>query len=148
MSSFSPSTITLNLLSEYSHLFSMIQKSFSHVKNTFYLHDNEPSNLMDFCSSIDQLLPKWFILNMFVYYDILFMVVEVYLMLSNLKETKNVFPENHNCHSNKAEFKYYSRQFSPFSFFYLYFTLFTPVFKSTDFESPLVLFSWWRNKIS
>lgn len=38
--------------------------------------------------------------------------------------------------------------FSPFSFFYIFFTLFSPPFTFTDFESPLVLFSWWRNKIS
>lgn len=39
-------------------------------------------------------------------------------------------------------------QYSPFSFFYIFFTLFTPVYTFTAFESPLVLFSWWRNKIS
>jgi hypothetical protein len=38
--------------------------------------------------------------------------------------------------------------FTPFSFFHIFFTLFAPVFTFTAFESPLVLFSWWRNKIS
>lgn len=33
-------------------------------------------------------------------------------------------------------------------FVYLILTLFDPVFTFTAFESPLVLFSWWRNKIS
>lgn len=39
-------------------------------------------------------------------------------------------------------------QFCPFSFFFIFFTLFTPIYTFTAFESPLVLFSWWRNKIS
>lgn len=33
-------------------------------------------------------------------------------------------------------------------FVYLILTLFDPIFTFTAFESPLVLFSWWRNKIS
>lgn len=55
------------------------------------------------------------------------------------------------CSSSKDEtpnMRRFRETFGPFSFFFIYFTLFSPVFTFTDFESPLVMFSWWRNKIS
>lgn len=44
--------------------------------------------------------------------------------------------------------KFSKHIFGPFSFIHIFFFLFAPVFTFTAFESPLVLFSWWRNKIS
>lgn len=38
--------------------------------------------------------------------------------------------------------------FNHSSLFHIYFNFFFPLFSFNDFGSPLILFSWWRNKIS
>lgn len=101
-----------------------------------FLESNVLLNNFDEAQKI--ILSKAFLSNLFVYCDILVMIVKVYS-----KYKFNI--RNHDCHFGHRQSR---PQFSPFSFFYIYFTLFVPVFTFTDFESPLVLFSWWRNKIS
>lgn len=109
-------------------------------KQLIYLQSFLESNVLlnNFDEAQKSILSKAFLSNLFVYCDILVMIVKVY---SKYKFNMR----NHDCHLGSKQSR---PQFGPFSFFYIYFTLFAPVFTFTDFESPLVLFSWWRNKIS
>lgn len=86
------------------------------------------------------------IVDTFIYCDILCMILNLYLKLGFLKST---CPKSNTIHhKEKIHYRSYKLQSHPFSLFYIFFIFFAPVFKFTDFESPLVLFSWWRNKIS
>lgn len=102
----------------------------------FMLHFNNNFDADD----LKMTLPKSFVPSFLFYYGCSVMAYELFSKLGLLKTRKHV----NECPSQNS----HNILFGPFSFFFLYFTLFVPVFKFTDFESPLVLFSWWRNKIS
>lgn len=102
---------------------------------------------------ITQVTKKKFLLQLmvdtFIYFDIVCMLLNLYIKLG-LQKTKitksNTFGTCR--HKEKIHYRSYKLHSHPFSLFYTLFILFAPTFKFTDFESPLVLFSWWRNKIS
>lgn len=102
---------------------------------------------------ITQFTRKKFLLQLmvdtFIYFDIVCMLLNLYIKLDlqKIKSTKSSTFDT--CRQKeKIHYRSYKLQSHPFSLFYTLFILFAPTFKFTDFESPLVLFSWWRNKIS
>lgn len=135
-----------SLVLNFETLQELLKISQLYLRNVYIVSINDTTHIAQFS---DRKFLIQIMVDTFIYCDIVCMFLNLYIKLGFLKLKHSEFSVDRTSYpKDKIRYRSYKTQSNPFSLFYILFILFAPVFKFTDFESPLVLFSWWRNKIS